>query len=76
MSVAWAKISGEVVRNSFYAAEILRRPQIAVRETFEEDENVMDVSFFSTTSFFGSDEVSSEEKDCNDIDGFSSDDDE
>ena len=76
MSVAVAKISGEVVRNSFYAAEILRKPQIAVEETFEEDKNVMDVSFFSTTSFFGSDKVSSEGKDCNDIDGFGSDDDE
>ena len=66
VSVAWDKISEEVVRNSFYAAEILRKPQISVGETFEEDDNLLEVSFFSVTSFFGLEDNS------NDSDGFGS----
>ena len=70
VSFARAKISKEVVQNSFFAAEILRKPQITVRETVEEEKNGLDVSF-SVASFF-----SSGEEDCNDSDGCGSDNDE
>ena len=60
VSIAWAKISEEVVRKSFYAAEILRKPEITVGDTFDEEENVMDVSFFSAASFSVSDEEGAE----------------
>ena len=68
VSIAWAKISGEVVQNSFYAAGILWKPGITVGEMFDEENNVMDVSFFSTILFFGSDEENTESCGTDDYD--------
>ncbi|GAV01522.1 hypothetical protein RvY_12221 [Ramazzottius varieornatus] len=51
VSIAWDNIKPEAVENSFYAAQILRKDDsfvnVAAGETVEQDNNILDCSFFN-----------------------------